>query len=765
MARTKQHIRSFAGGEITPELYGRLDLTKFQTGLALAKNFWILPHGPAQNRPGFAFVNEAKDSTRAVRLVPFQFSSEQTMVLEFGHNYIRFHTEGATLLETGLAITGITKANPGVLTYTGSDPSNGDGMYLSGIGGMTELNGRYVKVAAVNAGANTFQLTDLWGANIDTSAFGTYTSGGTAARVYTLATTFAEADLFDLHFTQSADVLTIVHPSYAVSELRRVGATNWTLTNPTFAPSISTPSAPTLSTGGPGGGTPITHTYKVTALAADTLEESLASTSANTSLDLTVAGNYIDVDPPAVSGAVRYNVYKLSNGLYGYIGQTDGSALRDNNITPDVSQTPPEANAPFGSADNYPGAVGYYEGRRVFAGTNNKPQKYWLTKSASESNLSYSIPTRDDDSIQGNILARQVNRIRHVVATDNLLMLTSGQPWKIAPQNSDILTPTSALPKAIFGYGASSVQPIITPSSVIYVATTGAQLIEMKYRWEAQNYVASDISIMAPHLFRGYTLDDLAYTEGQLKMGWAVRSDGKLLGVTHVPEHEVLAWHQHETDGYFESVCAVREGDDYPLYALVRRTIDGRTVRYIERLANRIQTTQAAHFIVDAGLTVDAPSSVTIPGLWHLEGEEVSILADGAVLPRKTVTDGQVTLDLEAAPDVVHIGLPITARMQLLPLAVEQALAFGQGSVKNVNEVLLRVYESGGIWAGPDFDTLRELPARTNEDYDTPPALQTGIVRITVDGDWAEDSQICVQQTDPLPITVAGMTLEVAVGG
>jgi len=760
----KTHTRSFAGGEIAPELYGRIDLTKFQTGLAKSENFWILPHGPAQNRPGFQFVNEAKDSTRAVRLIPFAYSTEQTFAIEFGHQYIRWHTNGGTLLETGLAITGITQASPGVLSYTGTDPSNGDWMYLSGIGGMTALNGRYVKVANVNGGANTFELTDLWGANIDTSAMGAFTAGGTAARVYTLTTTYTESELFDIHFVQSADVLTLVHPSHPVRELRRVSATNWTLTAPTFAPGIAAPGAPTATAGGPGGGTPVTYYYKTTALATDTLEESLASASANASRDLSVAGNYIDVTPAAVAGAVRYNVYKLSNGLYGYIGQTDGSAFRDSNVTADVSQTPPEANAPFGSADNYPGAVGYFEGRRVFAGTNNKPQKYWLTKSASESNLSYSIPSRDDDSIQGNILARQVNRLRHIVALDSLIMLTSGQPWKIAPQNSDILTPTSALPKPVLGIGASNVQPIVTASSLIYVTSTGSRIAEMRYKWEAQNYTVSDASIMAPHLFKGYTLADAAYTEEPHQIGWFVRSDGTLLGMTHVPDHEVLAWHRHATTGgTFESVCAVKEGTEFPLYAVVKRNVNGRDVRYIERLHTRRFTDAADAFIVDSGLTYDGSAVSSVSGLWHLEGKTVSILADGATHPAQTVTNGAVSLEVSAS--VVHVGLAITADLQGLPIGLEGASAFGQASLKNLSEVYLRVNESGGIKAGPTFSALREYPARSNEDYDSAPALKTGIVRIALDNRWSADAQICVRQSDPLPITIAALTLELAVGG
>ena len=98
MANTRILQRSFAGGEISPEMAGRIDDAKYQSGLATCRNFIIKPQGPAENRPGFAFVREAKDSSKRTRLIPFTYSTTQTMVIEMGAGYFRFHTQGATLL-------------------------------------------------------------------------------------------------------------------------------------------------------------------------------------------------------------------------------------------------------------------------------------------------------------------------------------------------------------------------------------------------------------------------------------------------------------------------------------------------------------------------------------------------------------------------------------------------------------------------------------------------------------------------------------------
>ncbi len=836
--------RSFGGGEITPELSGRLDLAKNQTGLGTCLNAWTLPHGPWQNRPGLGYTNRAGDSTHRVRVLPFSYNNQQTFVVEFGHLYVRWHTDAATLLETGLTVTGVTQAAPGTLTYVGVDPSNGDTFYLAGIGGMTELNGRYVKINNVNAGTKTFELRDLDGVDINTTAYGAYTLGGTASRVYTIATPYDEADLFDLHITQSADVLTIVHPTYVTRELRRLGATNWTLTEVAFVPTINPPVLP-VAAATTASGTDRTR-YKVTSVATDGLEESIASgpcvvgagiaitavtkaspgvlsvaahgrsvgdgvyvtgiagmveldgeylvntvPGANTitlkTLDgtpvdtsafstytaggtfyftdvvntLSVAGNKNTVTFTRDPSAVRSNVYKLKNGLYGYIGQTALSSFEDVNITADLSKTPPEIDDAFTGVGNYPGAVGYFEQRRILAGTDNKPQNVWGTRSATESNMSYSIPTRDDDRFAFRIAAADANRVRHVIALSDLLLLTAGGVWRVEAAGADVLTPSSTKPKLQDATGASNVRPVVTGSAVVFIAERGSHAFRVRYSWDDQIYRPEDISLFAQHLFDGYTIVDMALAKAPFRMVWAVRSDGVLLSLTYVPEQEVIAWHQHTTDGLFESVCVVAEGDSDALYVVVKRSINGQDVRHIERMSTRRFATIADSFFVDAGATYDGTPTTQVTGLWHLEGETVAILADGAELPTQMVVNG--TVDLEFAASKVHVGLPYVSDFEDLPVALD-AEAAGQGAVKNVNSVHVRVRESSSVFAGPTFDELTESKEDT-DDIDDAPTLITGEITIVVGGSWNTDGRVCIRQSSPLPLTILSTTKEVAFGG
>ena len=769
--RIKTLQRSFSHGEISPELAGRVDLASYQTGLAKCLNFNVLPLGPLQNRAGYEYVNETKDSTKQSRVIDFAYSTEQTYALELGDGYIRIHSQSETVLEAAQAVSGITQANPAVVYVPAHGYSTSDWVYVGDATGMTQINGEFYLITVVDG--DHFSLSRLDGSSVDSSAFGAYTGSGQCARPLEVTGTvpYVEADLFDLHYTQTADVLTICHPTYAPREVNRVSATSWTIGLVSFAPTISAPGAPTVSYSGTGG-TPVAIYYATTALASGTLEESSLSPSGTANGDLTIAGNEMTVTTAAVAGAVRYNVYKLLNGIWGYIGQTDGSPFVDNYITPDVSTTPPIIETPFAASGDYPGAVGWYGGRRWFGGTNNTPQGIWATRSGTESSMAYSIPTRDDDRIALTILSGKVDLVRHLVALYDLLALTSGGEWRLAADNSDVLTPDSVDPKPQANEGSSNVMPVVVGSEVVYVDSSGARVMSMAYHWNAGlsgAYTPENLSIMATHLFDNYTIAQLAYVHRPYKMVFGVRSDGALLGLTYLPEQEVIAWHQHTTNGTFESVTSVQEGAEWPLYAVVKRTINVRDVRYIDRQRSRIFATQSEAFFVCCGATYAGGPVTTISNLWFLEGCAVSCLANGAVVSGLVVTNGTITLPDEAAQEVsntVHIGLGYNSDLQTLPLTIESAQAAGLGNVSTVNAVQFKVMDSSTIFAGPTFDSLREYKQRSNEPYGSPPALKTGSLKpLAIDPDWAVNGAVCVRNSDPVPLTITAMVLEVALGG
>ena len=654
--------------------------------------------------------------------------------------------------------------------------------------------------------------------------------------------------MFDVTFVQSADVLTLAHVNHYPSELKRVSATRWEFDMIYF----SDPASPTgVSAAQTGSGTAYNYSYVVTAVLSDLITESDASTPAPVAGNLYTSGNYITISWSAVSGASRYNVYKIQGGVYGYIGQTAGTSLVDDNIAPDLSITPPILDTSLSDYLKRPGAVSYYEQRRWFAGSLLYPQSLWATNSGTESTLSYSLPLRDDNRIKIRVAAREANTIRHIVPLSQLVLLTSSAEWRVTSVNSDAITPSSisVMPQSYIGAGPA--QPVIVNTNMLYAAARGGHVRECAYNWQAGGFLTGDLSLRAAHLFDGYDIKDITYAKAPMPLVWFTSTSGKLLGLTYVPEQQIGAWHQHDTlHGTFESVCCVAEGAEDFLYAVVRRYINGSYVRYIERMASRAFSDQKDAFFVDSGLsfdgtntgsttmtisggttwaageplvltgssswtahpattdvgdavvvtdsdgvkytlTIDGVSSATVAsvrsdkaipaalrsaattswelardsfaGLGHLEGETVNILADGAVHPQRVVTSGKVTLDSPAV--VVQIGLPITADAQTLPPVLQTDSAFGQGRPKNINKAWLRVYRSSGIWIGPDADHLTEAKQRTTEPYGSPPALKSEEIEILLTPSWQDAGQVYVRQTDPLPLTLVALTLEIQTGG
>jgi hypothetical protein len=352
----------------------------------------------------------------------------------------------------------------------------------------------------------------------------------------------------------------------------------------------------------------------------------------------------------------------------------------------------------------------------------------------------------------------QYNQIRHLVPFSDLIAFTVAGEFRIFSDNAPAITPTSVSMKPQSFSGCAAAAPVVTPTSILYVQGQGGRVREIGYSAQAQGYQSTDISIMAPHRFDGYSIRQIAFSRAPDAILWCVRDDGILLGLTYVPDQQVWGWHAHDTEGgTFESVATISEGGNDRTYVVVKRTVNGRVVRYIERLKPRLFDAQEDCFYVDSGLTYSGAATTTIGGLYHLEGEEVDILADGAVQTRQTVTNGAITLDEAATP--VHVGLPMVSDFGTLPLAKG-------GTQKNVNTVHVRVRRSSVVKAGPSLDALTEYPARgASDDWGAPPSLQTGELRLVIGASWNADGIVYFRQDLPLPLMVVSLTSEVQLGG
>lgn len=390
----------------------------------------------------------------------------------------------------------------------------------------------------------------------------------------------------------------------------------------------------------------VSNFYRVTSLDQDGRESDGGPASGAFNI-LSVPGSYNTLNWIAVPGASLYRVYRSENGRYVLIGETSATTFKDADETPDDSFTLPLGdNTLGGTALDYPAAAGNFEGRQLFGGTVNRPQTVWGTRSGTSNDLSYHIPLQPDDRLNVTLKSGKPVTIRHLVPiSQTLVVLTSTEEFRIASPDGVALTadvPTPA--RSITSVGASERWPVVVGSSLVFESERRGQIRELGFRSDT-GWIVGNVSSRCADWFDGYQMaDGIAQQQSPIPTLWMVRNDGTLLGFTYVPEEQVGGWHQHTTDGTFESVCVAQEGTEDVVYVVVRRTIGGTQLRYIERMAERRFDTLADRRFVDSHLTFDGTNTtattLTITGgTTYAAGQVVTLTASAATFAFPATTD------------------------------------------------------------------------------------------------------------------------------
>ena len=737
MARVAVQLTNFTGGELSPRLDGRNDLAKYASGCKTLQNMIVYPHGSAARRPGTNFVAEVENSAEKTRLIPFEFSTTQTYILEFGNEYIRFYKDGGAILESNKTITGITQADPGVVSITAHGFSNGDTIVISGVVGMTQVNGKRFKVANVNT--NDFELQDIDGVDVDTTSFTAYASGGIANRVYQIATTYLTADLFQIKYAQSADVMYLCHPDYSVKKLSRTGHTSWTITEVDFTngPYLDDNiTAVTLSSS--------THTVGT---ARDLTASAATFASTDVGRLVSFRTGYGEITAFTSSTAVTWTIIKDTGS---------GSASVD------------WALGAFSDTTGYPSCVTFYEQRLVFAGTESQPQTLYFSKSGDYENMfeNRGGTIADDDAIIYTIASNQVNAIRFLSATRTLIVGTVGGEFSVSGGGSDDpVTPTNILIKKQSNHGCANIDAIPVGNVTLFLQRAKRKIRELAYNFDVDGYVAPDMTILAEHISKT-GINEMSYQQEPNQIIWAVREDGKLVGLTYQREQQVVAWHQHIFGGAFstgnavcETVATIPTNDkEYQTWIIVKRTINGVTRRYVEYLNqfDFTETDNTTFNFLDSQLAYSGSATTTITGLDHLEGQTVSVLANGSTHPDRTVSGGSITLARSSTK--VKVGLSYTSILQTMRIDAGAQNGTSQAKTKRIYNITVRLYESIGVEVGPDLNNMEAIPFRSSAQLmDTAIPVYTGDKEVEFRGNYETDGHIYVRQTQPLPLTVLSL--------
>ena len=812
MPKVSKAFSTFAAGEITPKLFGRTDLGKYDSGVATLENFLVQPHGGVTRRPGTQFIAEVKNSANAVRLVPFEFNVEQAYVLEFGPTYFRVFKDGGQVESSGTPVEVTT-------VYTASDldglkfAQSADVMYIC------SPSHPIYKITRTSHTAWTFtEVTTQRGPMLDqntTTTTITPDSRDGTIRLTASADTFAATDVGRLVKIASGFVKITAFTSATV-----VDGTAQELEDgrseilPSYAASTIS-----FHEGDPDG-TGLEHNDRIEDTAGEFIDQGFENGQtiviSGTSSNNTTSGHLI-VD-------VTDTVITLAPGA-DLANESAGSSFT---LQGKLEATTKWALGAFSNTTGFPRAVTFYEQRLVFAGTSTQPQTLFFSQGDDFEN--FESGTEADDGIVVTIGSNVVNVIRFLASTRNLIVGTSGGEFVVRAGASDeAITPTNIQIKQQTSHGAADQSPVQAGNSILFVQRAKRKVLELQFNFDVDGFIAPDVTLISEHITEN-GLNEIVYQQEPFSIVWSVRGDGQLACMTYKPEEKVIGWSRQIVGGVFGTGNAVVERiavipgdlDEDEIYLVVKRTINSGTKRYIEYIKNFEFGTDVINAIfVDSALTFTGvtstlsseinatattialadstsfPSSgsvkigteiisytgnstnqltgctravsgaaavhaagatvtqaaTTLSGLSHLEGQSVSILADGSVHPDKTVSSGAVTLDRHVTK--AHAGLGYNSTLETLRVDAGSAMGTSQGKIKRINEITVRMDRTVGLKVGRDTSNLDIVPFRSSADsMDAPIALFSGDKEIEFNSTFDTDGKITIRQDQPLPMTV-----------
>lgn len=757
---------SFAGGELSPLAAARVDSERYYTSAACVENLVPIPQGPLVRRPGTRFV-AATDANQPGRLVRFQFSRDDVYTLEFTPDTMRvMRSHGLVTQDDGTIYTLATPFDANEIDQL-QTLQNADTMYL--------VDGSDWPQKLVRTDHNDWSLTDL---AIDDGPF--LSENLTDTTLAASATTGT-----DVNLVASTPLFSAGHVGslWQMRDLVKIQSTSGTMTH-VDANSVVIPcqagnnfqwsikgswvGTVELQMSYDGGTTWTAYTMLTSTASASTDEAVLDNDSGRDVLLRIWCTEY-------TSGTISYSLWAhayMHVGVVRVTGYVDPCHVTCD-VVRDLAATDPTvrwSEGAWSGLRGYPRAVASYNDRLVLASTTSKPLTIWF--SATGEYETFDPGAGDDADAFGYLLGRaeqdpilwlQGQRAR------GLLIGTSGSLFEVQPYDgSDGITPSN--PPTIvqtLGVPCSDNPPAVADNILLVLQRNGRKLREVLYSYDADSLVAPDLTLFSEHVTTG-GIRRMDWMGEPYTILWAARDDGQLVSLTYDRNFSVCAWARHQLggDGAVEDVCVVPASGVDEVWLIVRRTVDGRVVRYIEYLpAWDFGDDLEDAYYVDCGLTYEGPDATTFSGLEHLEGLSVVALADGSTVSARTVAGGAVSLDHPAG--VVHLGLPYVSTLTTVRYDVAGDQGVTWHRQKAVRAITLSVADTFGLVAGVDPNALGAFTwPGAGEGLLTagPSPLYTGDLSIRPAATPGTDAaRVTVVQSLPLPATIRALVALVEV--
>lgn len=738
MARVSPIYPTFARGEVSPLMFGRVDIEPYSACLDKCRNAWVRPFGVVSRVAGSEFITTAKGKAR---LLKFVFSAFDSYMIECGAGYFRFFNDGGYI---------------------------------------------------VNANGSIYEITNP----------------------------FTEEQLASIQYVQLDDLIKIVYKDDENNtnkplELIRKAANDWELREVSFK------CTPFLD-----------ENITDTTLMASGTEGNITVSASSPIFNKGHVGTYWWLgSKTTVDNLEKQGFFKIT----GWTDSTHVTATVQHKLST-ASATKEWGEGAFGGYRGYPSAIGLMDGRLYYGRTPNSPRNIYGSRPYAYEDFTPAIDNEDSGSINVE-MATNANGdgsdIKWIIGINYMLVGTFGGEFVVKGSGDAGITPTDITARARSNWGVEAIQPIVVDSMIHFVQRTGQKIRQFTYDYYLDSYKAVDVSLYSEHLFES-PIVDIAYQKNPDSILYCLREDGKVAALTLETTQQIQAWCLLEFDGVVESLETIpsRNGLYDEVYMIVRREINGQTVRHIERVQDLITPEiQSKCWYVRAGLHYDAfsetegqdltlsgtsgvvtatasgfsvdmvkrrirfcddalnvlgemiiteyvnattvkgkvvkdfPQTTLKGGYWgvsvadiagmeHLEGREVQILADGAVQSPKTVENGGFTLDLDAF--YIIAGLGYQTYIKTMPLEAGSENGTAVGKRKRINELSMRVWRTSGCRIGYNLENLQRVKYRDPEvPMGLPAPLFTGIIpNNKFNQGWVWEASITVEQSEPLPMNI-----------
>lgn len=753
-------------------MWGRTDLEKYASGLRRMRNFYPTKQGAAVSRPGLQYLGtlDVGPFNAMPQLVPFVFSDEQSYVLEFGHNFVRFWSNGAKVLNAGVPYEVATP-------YTNTLPTRDVSLLKYAQSGdvLTLTHPGYPPATLTRFGHTSWAYTAI--SNARPAGYSTASAAGGAYLKAPLPTPTSAEPARPWRWA-----VTLLYRSAGgvVSESR---------------PFLITQTATALPNVGAATAATLTAVYQ----------------------DLPVTVFLPNTGIISLTGRiVAKRIYRGRGELLGWVGDTDYNEEEfiDIGEEPDYSIAPPRGENPLEAYSlatppvlirtEEPAAVTYYQERLAFGGTNERPGFLFFSRTGDYYNFDKRYLQQAGDALVFELAARRRESIRSLLPLSRLLVFTNASVWSIAGQEGSVLDFDSVDAKVVEEIGASTLPPVVVDGAALYARTKGRGVRALVPANMASGFKGVDVSLLADHFFEPGALGasreivGWAYAEDPDGILWAVRADGMLLSLTFSTEDGIWAWAWHDTfaghishplipefnpesPAFVRGICSVPEGDRDAVYVVVERRWGVFMERMLPRDGMPAYDGSGGTAWLDGSVryvrTPPAGDPRVFTGLDHLENSAVWAVAESTREVNglqqyaghtrygpMTVTGGQVTLPeeppLHFGKQIVTIGLRYFRDLETLDLAAAPA-RLRQKAVKQVG---FEVTQARGLKVGQDFGHLTEWQQRTVGDSYNPISAASEFALVQVGSAYNKGGRACLRQDQPLPLVVVGLTREVDFG-